>query len=595
MRQEPSQSGLLVFNVGPVLCVAESAAVAVVLTPTPLTRLPGDTASPGFFKQGGRLIRVIDLRTRFGLTPRSSDSQRIMVVDTDGGALGYRVDGVQNVIARDAGQWGQTPRYVPRRVFPATLLLRDRLHLYVDLDRLPELEPGGWLRESGLFDLSSECDDAEGATKVRSPERGRTEASPGVAGTTATSAARGDRGVAADIRPRDVANAPQAEEPPRERPASDAREASTEARGAPRAGSTGARGHAHTALRPAGHQAQRTGVPRGDNTPPRPTHQGRTDRASGPVAKRESPADRPVPASPAASSPVDRGGAASEGASRRVERTGGAPARSDADRAGPVEGASPAFWLLLAVVLLGVIGGAWWGLAGRSELSAAPRPLLEPVPQVSAREGAGESRAQPAPSAPMDANRVAPSDPDSVPPVAPEAPAVTTAEKPAPAPVLPPAEGPRIEGDVGQAETPVAASMVLEDADDAEALGTLTREGDLVTLVLEELPDEGGDMPRPDTEQPEDEAQVAEAVATPTGASAPPVAAPQLHEGREVQREIVHVVVRGDTLWAIAERYLGNPWRYPELARLSRIRDPDLIYPGNRVRILIVKREAARE
>jgi chemotaxis signal transduction protein/nucleoid-associated protein YgaU len=49
----------------------------------------------------------------------------------------------------------------------------------------------------------------------------------------------------------------------------------------------------------------------------------------------------------------------------------------------------------------------------------------------------------------------------------------------------------------------------------------------------------------------------------------------------------VHTVVKGDTLWAIAEHYLDDPWRYKELAQLSRIRNPDLIYPGNTVRIVI--------
>jgi len=42
----------------------------------------------------------------------------------------------------------------------------------------------------------------------------------------------------------------------------------------------------------------------------------------------------------------------------------------------------------------------------------------------------------------------------------------------------------------------------------------------------------------------------------------------------------VHVVGRGETLWHLAERYLDDPWRYRELARLSNIRDPDLILPG---------------
>lgn len=49
--------------------------------------------------------------------------------------------------------------------------------------------------------------------------------------------------------------------------------------------------------------------------------------------------------------------------------------------------------------------------------------------------------------------------------------------------------------------------------------------------------------------------------------------------------EIQHIVVEGDTLWDIAEKYLDDPFAYPELARLSRIKDPDLIYPGDVVTI----------
>ncbi len=52
---------------------------------------------------------------------------------------------------------------------------------------------------------------------------------------------------------------------------------------------------------------------------------------------------------------------------------------------------------------------------------------------------------------------------------------------------------------------------------------------------------------------------------------------------------IVHIVVKGDTLWHIAKRYINNPFRYPELARLSHIKNPDLIYPGDKVKIIFNK------
>jgi hypothetical protein len=53
------------------------------------------------------------------------------------------------------------------------------------------------------------------------------------------------------------------------------------------------------------------------------------------------------------------------------------------------------------------------------------------------------------------------------------------------------------------------------------------------------------------------------------------------------RKVIIHAIVKGDTLWAIAKRYVNNPYRYPELARLSKIKNPDRIYPGNKVKIIV--------
>lgn len=54
-------------------------------------------------------------------------------------------------------------------------------------------------------------------------------------------------------------------------------------------------------------------------------------------------------------------------------------------------------------------------------------------------------------------------------------------------------------------------------------------------------------------------------------------------------RNVYYTVVKGDTLWAIAKRFLGNGALYPKIASWNNIANPNLIYPGQR---LIVGTEA---
>jgi len=56
---------------------------------------------------------------------------------------------------------------------------------------------------------------------------------------------------------------------------------------------------------------------------------------------------------------------------------------------------------------------------------------------------------------------------------------------------------------------------------------------------------------------------------------------------REIPEEIFYTIAKGDTLWAISEKFYDDGSKYPHIveANLEVIKNADLIYPGQAIRI----------
>ena len=140
---------LLIYRVGPVLCCSPTLTVESVIMPPHMTQTPGaSVAEPGVFKAPQGIIKAVDLRKRFGVDRNDWVMPgRIIITEIEGGYAGMWVDEIMDVIQSPSEGWRGVPSCVPKDVFTRTLLMDDGILLYADFEKLYHFKESGYLRQ----------------------------------------------------------------------------------------------------------------------------------------------------------------------------------------------------------------------------------------------------------------------------------------------------------------------------------------------------------------------------------------------------------------------------------------------------------------
>lgn len=130
---------VVVFSVG-----AEEYAVPVhrvesIIAATQPTQVPGAGEHvKGVYNLRGRVISIVDLRSRLELPARDPESEaRVLVVTAGGHTVGIEVDEVSEVLSVDPSELQATPaQLTDSRIVTGILRMEDRLVIVVDVDAL---------------------------------------------------------------------------------------------------------------------------------------------------------------------------------------------------------------------------------------------------------------------------------------------------------------------------------------------------------------------------------------------------------------------------------------------------------------------------
>ncbi|MBI1423413.1 MAG: LysM peptidoglycan-binding domain-containing protein [Gammaproteobacteria bacterium] len=530
-------SALLLYRVGPVLCASPCLPISAIIEPPPLTRPPGSSSGrPGIFKHANAIVSTLDLRYKFGVEEiHWKQPGRMIVTQLDRQHTGFHVDEILDVISMPASGWGSLPALLPRGIFTRTLLYKDHVHLYAEFAALQRIADSGYLRQY----IQHLLEKTQVAVTTNPAENAN------VAITHTTSLAP---------RQKSAAESPASLEHMQHDTVSaksHARQTATTTRAARAPAST----TTQHAVKPRTPTHSVTAIPASRKKPDVPP---RTEKT---VSVPARPLTTPT-ASPASAAKPHRTTHAPP--SRHSTNT----SRSSRDDGNTSNYLATGFMLVLLFASAGY--GLWYLLRDDN-----PHAAFTVATQT-------------------ETTAAAPAEPVSDVPDTPAPPPVVEHE------AAPPAIATVHTAVEAQAQTNTVtepphaeAKAPPPPAEDTSAAyrADIERDNQGVTITLDAPADDPIFTQAQQTEATTDKASTDTTATTTDTSSANNTVSVAARPTTPKTVEIIHIVVKGDTLWAIAKHYVKDPFRYPELARLSKIKNPDLIYPGNRVRIIKRQRQ----
>ena len=647
-------NALLLYKVGPVLVCSPTMLVEAVVMPPKFTATPGSgEAEPGVFKSIHGLVRVVDLRLRFGVDKDDIVTPgRIIIAEVEGGHAGFWVDEIEDVTAFPETGWSQVPSHIPREVFSRTLVQDNQIRLYADFEKLDKFKSTGYLRRH-IEILKAKKEDKEAvANKVsvkdkttKTTDSDQPEKDSKTPEVTARPLAETESQEISSTdsfnnKNRLAAKSPRpADSPlPREKksPSNDLKKPTTAETS--RTLAAGKSKQAVTNASPALSRAQTATVsstrqkqtvsqtPGGVSTSGKPVSFGDSAKAAGQAFQASQTAKSELA--------MSVGGSMAGSMDRSMERP---TEKKGAEHSS--HGMAMLMTIALVVVgLMFIVYQMFESLENGAEKTTYnnSQPLeygldneyldrtMEEASIVGSRENKADIATEPVEmetteqeKQPGDEEKLALNKPGLTENLSaeqeikadpgPEQDVEAEAEGRVKISRNP--EGVVIVVDETMNNNEMPLSQTVNDSESTPRIPITEQTKNLSTHAVKEQ-DELDLKPAPvektlaeessgnkeniemlrvekQREKPakqENSIEKTEPVNRPVKKSQPEPLSPT---SKTTRRKFIHIVVKGDTLWHIAKRYINNPWRYPELAKLSKIKNPDLIYPGDKVVIII--------